>query len=511
MNSGDTQQEFEAFKVETSRRFEIETLTVIILGASGDLAKKKTYPALYDLFSHSYMPKKCVNIVGFARSSYSDDDFRNKISPYLPSGDKDMVDRFLSICSYFQGQYGSTESFASLNRYLLDKENVECSSNGVNRMFYFAIPPNVFIPSARAISVAARSQHGWNRIVVEKPFGHDLESALQMSSELTSIWHEDDIYRIDHYLGKEIVQNLLVFRFGNIFLEPLMNSHYVKAVKITFKEDFGTQGRGGYFDNYGIIRDIMQNHLMQVLTLVAMEPPVKVAGLGYSNFVRDAKVNVLHTISPLTADDVVIGQYIANDKGDDGYLDDPTVPSDSRTPTFAQARFRIHSPRWEGVPFIMKAGKALDERKAEIRIQFKEAPGAHFMFFGQDSPCNELVMRLQPDQSVYFKVNVKKPGLYSQMVQSELDLSYNTRYKEVYAPDAYTRLLLDTMRGSQATFVRSDELEGSWRIFDPLLHDLEERKVIPEPYVHGSRGPASADKMAEMLGIVRNEKYSYNI
>jgi glucose-6-phosphate 1-dehydrogenase len=376
-------------------------------------------------------------------------------------------------------------------------------------MFYFAIPPNVFIPSARAIDVAARSKRGWNRIVVEKPFGHDLQSALEMSSQLTSMWSEDDIYRIDHYLGKEIVQNLLVFRFGNIFLEPIMNNRYVSSVKITFKENFGTQGRGGYFDNYGIIRDIMQNHLMQVLTLVAMEPPVKVAGEGYSNFVRDAKVNVLRTMSPLTLDDIILGQYVANDKGDEGYLDDPTVPPNSRTPTFAQARFKIHSPRWEGVPFIMKAGKALDERKAEIRIQFQEVPGAHFMFFGQDSPPNELVMVLQPDQAVYFKVNVKKPGLYSQMEQSELDLSYGHRYKEVYAPDAYTRLILDTLRGSQATFVRSDELEGSWKIFDPLLRELEERQVVPEPYVYGSRGPPLADDMTNRLGVKCNERYKY--
>lgn len=190
----------------------------------------------------------------------TDEAFRLKIKGFLPTDEAsaDTVERFLGTCCYFQGQYGSGEAFSALHTFLLDKEAVACSSNGVNRLFYFAIPPNVFIPSARAIDQAARSLNGWNRIVVEKPFGHDLESALQMSSELTALWGEDEIYRIDHYLGKEMVQNLIVFRFGNIFLEPLMNSRYVESVKITFKENFGTQGRGGYFDNYGIIRDIMQ-------------------------------------------------------------------------------------------------------------------------------------------------------------------------------------------------------------------------------------------------------------
>lgn len=257
-DNDDSSREYEAFKVQKNVQYDRETLSVIVLGASGDLAKKKTYPALFDLFSHGFLPKKCVNIVGFARSESSDEDFREKIEAFLPKDDSDMVSRFLSICCYFQGQYGSEESFSKLNTFLLEKEAVACSENGVNRLYYFAIPPNVFIPSAKAIDAAARSQHGWNRVVVEKPFGHDLESALQMSSQLTEMWDEDDIYRIDHYLGKEIVQNLIVFRFSNIFLEPLMNNRYVESIKITFKEDFGTQGRGGYFDNYGIIRDIMQ-------------------------------------------------------------------------------------------------------------------------------------------------------------------------------------------------------------------------------------------------------------
>jgi glucose-6-phosphate 1-dehydrogenase len=279
------------------------------------------------------------------------------------------------------------------------------------------------------------STSGWTRLIVEKPFGRDYDSSKKLASELGALFTEDHIYRIDHYLGKEMVQNLIMFRFGNIFLEPLLCSKYVHSVQITFKENFGTEGRGGYFDNFGIIRDVMQNHLTQVLSILAMEPPVQLVGDGSANYIRDAKVRVLQAISPVTVQDVVLGQYVANSNGDIGYKDDLTVPTDSKTPTFCQAIMHVHTPRWEGVPFIMKAGKALDERKSEIRIQFKDAP-AHAFLFGlptepgsghEELPRNELVLRLQPTEAVYMKINVKRPGLSSESVQSELDLSYRTR------------------------------------------------------------------------------------
>jgi glucose-6-phosphate 1-dehydrogenase len=510
-----------------------------VLGASGDLAKKKTFPALFDLFRHQYIPAS-VNIVGYARSELPYEQFCAKIKSFLKGTEEEIL-AFLARCSYHAGAYDSSEDFIKLHNSLTALElNNKCGCTGSNRLFYFAIPPNIFIPAASAISENAQSHHGWTRVVVEKPFGHDLTSAVDMSRRLQALWREDQIYRIDHYLGKEMVQNLTIFRFGNTFLEPLLNNRHVSVVKISFKEDFGTMGRGGYFDNYGIIRDIMQNHLMQVLTLVAMEPPVRVAGEGYPNYIRDSKVNVLRAIPPLRLEDVIIGQYVANESGDKGYLDDPTVPPDSNTPTFAQVVLRVRTPRWEGVPFIMKAGKALDERKAEIRIQFKDAPAADYLFNGEGCPRNELVMRLQPSEAVYMKVsplsapppssapmwsqvNVKKPGLFTSMEQSELDLSYHTRYPpysscllsslfrfpNVYSPDAYTRLLLDTLRGSQATFVRSDELEASWQIFDPLLKEMEASKKQPLPYVYGSRGPPEADEFAENI-FTRNSQYSWN-
>jgi len=277
----------------------------------------------------------------------------------------------------------------------------------------------------------------------------------------------------------------------------------VSSVTITFKEDFGTQGRGGYFDNYGIIRDIMQNHLMQVLTLVAMEAPVTVSGTGHSgNHIRNAKVQLLRSMSTVKMEDVVVGQYVGDGNGNEGYLEDPTVPEGSVCPTYAVAVLKINNRRWDGVPFIMKAGKALDERKAEIRIQFKEAPAVDYMFQGQALARNEFVMRIQPDEAIYLKCCTKAPGLRTEATTSELDLSYKTRFTESYSPDAYTRLILDSVRGKQATFVRSDELLESWRIWTPILQQLEQQKADPTKYVYGSQGPEEGEELMKKYGFV---------
>lgn len=276
----------------------------------------------------------------------------------------------------------------------------------------------------------------------------------------------------------------------------------MQSVIITFKEDFGTKGRGGYFDSSGIIRDVLQNHLTQILSLVAMEPPVAVTGEQESaNFVRDEKVKVLNCIDPVKLEDCVLGQYLAPEDGSEpSYTGDPTVPDDSVTPTFATMILWIKNPRWDGVPFILKAGKALDERKGEIRIQFKRAPAASRMFAGQDCAANELVMRLQPDEAVYMKANVKSPGLKTTPVTSELDLSYALRYADEEMFDAYTRLILEVIRGRQSTFVRDDELKAAWDIFTPLLHRIEQERIKPIPYEFGSRGPPESDQLIQRRG-----------
>mmetsp|Transcript_25223 Transcript_25223/g.33480 ORF Transcript_25223/g.33480 Transcript_25223/m.33480 type:complete len:555 (-) Transcript_25223:426-2090(-) len=480
-----------------------EWLTVFVAGASGDLAKKKTYPSLFDLFRHSFLPPNTI-IVGYARSPTPDADFRAKIKGFLKGGTEEEKDAFLKICIYRNGGYDSTEAV----RKVFDEVNVmEKSCPTYNRLYYFAIPPTVFVPIGKSIKEAAidveEPGRGWSRLIVEKPFGHDLASFESLHKDISALYTEDYIYRIDHYLGKEIVQNLIILRFSNTIYEPLWNNKHISSVTITFKEDFGTQGRGGYFDKSGIIRDIIQNHLMQVMSLVAMEPPVAATGhADAANFVRDEKVKVLNCVEPVTLDDCVLGQYLASEDGTEpAYLDDDTVPDDSVTPTFATTILYVKNPRWEGVPFILKAGKALNERKAEIRIQFKKPSGLTGLFPDTHVPTNELIMRLQPNEAVYMKANVKSPGLATNIMTSELDLSYKSRFAGTELFDAYTRLILEVIRGRQATFVRDDEIRASWKIFTPLLKKIVDDKVKPIPYKFGSRGPVESDELLKKIGF----------
>ena len=535
------------------------SLSIFVIGASGDLAKKKTYPSLLALFIGGFLPQDVgegggdaahrVRIVGYSRSKKTDDEFRAHLRPYLVKkaqsvlgsdggggggggggGDPAaVVDRFLRHCVYRPGQYDGEARMAEVAAEALRWEE-GTGTDAHHRMFYMAIPPLLFVPVGTVVSRTAQSGAGWNRVIVEKPFGHDSESARQLSTSLAALFDETQLYRIDHYLGKEMVQNLLVMRFGNIQYEPLWNRDFVNCVIITFKEDIGTFGRGGYFDKSGIIKDVIQNHLMQVLSLVAMEAPVRCAGRGYSNFVRDEKVKVLRCIPPVAPGDVVLGQYAAGvdprtGEAAPGYTDDPSVPTGadgrpSQTETFATVVLRVNNARWEGVPFILKAGKALNQRKAEIRIQFKQPPGSRTMFPGMEVPNNELVMRLQPNEAVYFKTNVKQPGLKTRPSQVELDLSYQERFADSMgnAPDAYTRLLLDVLRGKQATFVRDDELQAAWDIFTPLLHKMyppdggPRSADVPEvvKYAFGSRGPEESDRIVRKLGYRRwSESYEW--
>lgn len=494
-------------------------LSIVVLGASGDLAKKKTYPALMDLYLNGFLPQWVV-IVGYARSAAQPDEFLGKIRPWLLKFESDerKVEAFLDRCTYFQGSYDSPDDFARLNDalYQMENSNVEVfqqtkhATPGVtNRLFYFAIPPDAFLSSATSIKASAMSDTGFTRLIVEKPFGHDYQSAEKLVRDLGGLFSEEYIYRIDHYLAKELVQNLYMFRFGNTWMEPTFNHHYISSVQITFKEPFGTEGRGGYFTNYGIIRDVIQNHLMQVLSIVAMEPPPRVQGEDAGTFIRDAKNNVLRCIEPVKPEDVVIGQYIGAD-GKPGYLEDDSIKDKEKAklvPTFAAVVLRINNPRWAGVPFVLKAGKALDQKKVDVRIQYKDPPAARGIFGDQPIARNELVMRLQPDESVYMKINVKEPGLHSNPIQTEMDLSYKDRYANVYNPDAYTRLILEALRGSQGNFVRSDELLNSWKVFDPLLENLEKiERRVPVPYKYGSRGPKEADQLLATAGGFKFEQ-----
>jgi len=487
-------------------------LIIFVIGASGDLAKKKTYPSLFSLFCYGNLPKK-THIVGYARSKKSNEDFRAGLDSYLKLSNShhtaEKKKEFLDSLTYFAGGYDDGAALTQLSNEM----DALYPSGPCNRLFYFAIPPNVFVPIGKNIKANGLTERGWNRLIIEKPFGHDLESFRELQSDMGGLFTEDQIYRIDHYLGKEMVQNLLVMRFTNQFLEPIWNREHVNSVTITFKENFGTQGRGGYFDNFGIIRDVMQNHLLQVMSLVAMEPPVQASGQNYSNYVRDQKVQVLNAIEPIKIDDVITGQYIMdpeNPNSEPGYLEDPTVPDNSVTPTYCTAVMYVNNPRWAGVPFIMKAGKALNERKSEVRIQFKTPAATKYMFPNTEVEPNEFVMRLQPDEAVYMKQNIKEPGLKTMPVVSQMDLTYKESFPDELIPDAYTRLILDVLRGRQAAFVRDDELEAAWKIFSPLLHQLDAEQLKPIPYKFGSRGPAESDRLTERLGYkYHNGKYQY--
>ncbi|KAG8982729.1 Glucose-6-phosphate 1-dehydrogenase, partial [Tulasnella sp. 427] len=284
-----------------------------------------------------------------------------------------------------------------------------------NRIFYFALPPSVFLNVAAGLKKNNYTEKGENRIIVEKPFGKDLESSREMMTKLKTDWQEDETFRIDHYLGKEMVKNMLVLRFANIAFSAAWDKNSISNVQITFKEPFGTEGRGGYFDEFGIIRDIQQNHLLQVLTVLTMERPVSFS----AEDIRDEKVKVLRAIPPIERKDVLLGQYVGAN-GNPGYLDDDTVPKGSVCPTFAALTLWINNPRWEGVPFILKAGKALNEAKVEVRIQYKDVTSGIF----RDIARNELVIRIQPSEAVYIKMNVKTPGLVTRAMPTEMDLTY---------------------------------------------------------------------------------------
>ncbi|KAF7130291.1 hypothetical protein RHSIM_Rhsim10G0011000 [Rhododendron simsii] len=542
-------------------------LSVVVLGASGDLAKKKTFPALFNLYRQGFLLSNEVHIFGYARTKISDDELRNRIRGFLIQGkgasDEQLeeLSKFLQLIKYVSGSYDSAEGFQLLDKEIseheVSKKTIEGSSR---RLFYFALPPSVYPSVCKMIKNYCMNKSdlgGWTRIVVEKPFGKDLDSSEKLSDQIGELFEEPQIYRIDHYLGKELVQNLLVLRFANRFFMPLWNRDNIDNVQIVFREDFGTEGRGGYFDEYGIIRDIIQNHLLQVFCLVAMEKP----GSLKPERIRDEKVKVLQSVLPIKDEEVVLGQY-------DGYKDDPTVPDNSNTPTFATVVLRIHSERWEGVPFILKAGKALNSRKAEIRVQFKDVPGD--IFKCQKQGRNEFVIRLQPKEAMYMKLTflvpevraetlwsrvakhdhpvvldflsckklkgsklynvvkvkcsvsllsyiahrldyslmqVKQPGLEMSTVQSELDLSYGQRYQGLTIPEAYERLILDTIRGDQQHFVRRDELKAAWEIFTPLLHRIDNGELKPTLYQPGSRGPEEADQLLERSGYVQTHGY----
>ncbi len=469
-------------------------VTVVVAGASGDLAKRKIFPAFFSLFCRNLLPRDFF-VVGFARTAMSDDVFRSGLRSHLscryspPSSCGRLMDEFLGRCFYVSGSYDSREAFLDLYQKL---KKIEACVDAC-RIFYLAVPPSVFSAISHALAgsglVACGRDVPWTRVVVEKPFGEDRRSSDELVRMLAAVFAEDQLYRIDHYLGKEVVQNLLVLRFANLIFEPVWNSKYVRCVHIDWREKAGAGGRAGYFDSYGIIRDVMQNHLLQILALTAMDEPGRMDADG----IRAAKSSVLRSVAPALLGDTVLGQY-------QGYRQEAGVAPDSMTPTFAATVLHLNNDRWRGVPFLISAGKALNANLTEVRICFRPVAERRFCTATGCPEPNRIRIRVQPDEAIYVDIVTKRPGLEVSFDAKPMDLIYREAFKDVI-PDAYERLLLDVIAGDRSLFISVDELSASWDVFTPLLDEIHDRALAPDLYERGGVGPASARMLAERHGV----------
>lgn len=459
-------------------------MTLVIIGATGDLTRRLLFPALYRLWALKELPP--LRIVGYAVEDWSRDKFRTHLSDnvkqFAEKFDSHAWDRLAQHIDYQQGDL-TAASLASL------KDKITEST-----LFYLALPPQLFGDAAEGLGAAglSKSESGWRRLVVEKPFGWDLESAEVLRKRIHRDWEENQVYRIDHFLGKETTQNLLVFRFANRFLEPVWNSSNVSQVQITVGETLGVEGRWRYYDQAGALRDMIQNHLMQLFTLTAMDPP----GTWDAEVMREHKVEVLRSVrtaSPSQVEHMAVrGRYTAGSidgQNVPGYLDEQGIPKDSHTETFAAVKLYVDNWRWHGVPFYLRSGKRLAARFSEIAIQLKEVPSG---LFGRHL-SNWLVFRMWPDHCIDVVAWAKAPGL--QLNTREIVLA--TPYEKTEEPDysAYEQLLLDALKGDRAYFLRFDEVEESWRILKPVLTAWESGQ--PDPYEAGSQGPETQDRIMQ--------------
>ena len=479
-----------------------EPTTLVIFGGTGDLARRKLLPALFQLGFKGRLPEN-LRVVGFARQKLSDDGFRDLM--------RDSVREFGSLAPltgewamfaknlfYVPGNLDSPEDYYRLQSRL---EALEEGRDTANRLFYLSVAPRFFESAIYNLGSSGlagepglgRVEHGWRRAVIEKPFGRDLESAQTLNEAVGRVFDESQVYRIDHYLGKETVQNLLVFRFSNTIFEPLWNRNYVDNIQITAAEEVSVEDRAGYYDNSGVIRDMVQNHLLQLLTMVAMEPPNPMD--AYSQ--RNHKIEVLRAIrrwGPAeAAQNTVLGQY-------KGYLEEPGVAPGSSTPTFAALRLYVDNWRWQGVPFYLRTGKSMAEKVTEIVIQFKRPP--HMMFSaapGEEISPNSLALCLQPDEGVHLRFGVKVPDQGMIMDSKDMSFHYESAFKDQDIPEAYERLLQDALEGDASLFIRSDHIEQAWRIVEHLLDNQSGvGNQRPDQYDPGSWGPEnSASLLAE--------------
>lgn len=461
-------------------------ITIVIYGASGDLTHRKLMPALFNLFRKGRMPED-FHLVGFARSEISNESFRETMLQGVKEfGGNDVNpeqwEQFSARISYFMGSYSVPEYFDRLAKYL-----GEIEKGPVNRIYYLATPPDVFAQVANDLGRTGMvdESDGWRRLIVEKPFGIDLDSAKSLNQALQSVLAEKQIYRIDHYLGKETVQNLLVFRFANTIFEPVWNRNFIDNVQITVSEEVGVGHRAKFYDKVGVLRDMFQNHLLQLLALVAMEPPASYK----ADALRDERVKVLEALRPIAGEEIrtncIQGQY-------EGYLSEDGVQAGSRTATYGAVRLFVDNWRWQGVPFYLRSGKALAEKLTEIRIQFKCPP--HLMFqlpLDYQMTPNILVLQLQPKEGIHLRFEAKVPDTAAEMRSVDMDFFYRDAFGPNAIPDAYERLLLDAINGDASLFTRADQVELGWQFFDPIIKEYENEGAAIPVYIYpqGSEGP----------------------
>lgn len=479
---------------------------LVIFGAAGDLTKRKLAPALYNLVKANLLPGNFA-VVGFSHDDLSRDQFQSQLTSFLPTEDKGTShwSWFVERLYYVRGGFSDTDAYAALKQRLTDLDLQYGTQS--NYLFYLATAPKFFAPIAEQLAnakLSVQENNQWRRLVIEKPFGHDLESARALNQQLKAVLKESQIYRIDHYLGKETVQNILVFRFDNAIFEPIWNRRYVDHVQITNAETVGVEQRGGYFDTAGTLRDMVPNHLMQLLSLTTMESPVSFQ----ADAVRNEQAKVLHAIQPLDSEDVlhssVRGQYgegNLNGHTVPGYRTEPGVSAESRTETFAALKLCIDNWRWAGVPFYLRTGKRMAKRHTEITIQFKRTP---FTIF-RHSPIHELhtnrlVIQIQPTEGISLSFGAKVPGPVLRVGSVDMSFEYS-KYFQAEAYTGYEVLLYDCMIGDATLFQRADMVEAGWSVVDPVL---DVWKVLPPRkfpnYAAGSWGPKAADELLEQDG-----------
>jgi glucose-6-phosphate 1-dehydrogenase len=478
--------------------------TLVIFGATGDLAARKLLPAIYNLGLGGLLPER-FRVVGIGRSASDRDAFRDAareaIADHSRTGiEADAWEALEPQLDYLNGDFDGPQLFEALKERLRDAER----DGPTQRVFYLAVSPRFFAPIARALADAGLGAGAEppTRLMLEKPFGHDLASALELNSEMSSAFDESQVFRIDHYLGKETVQNLQVLRFANGILEPVWNRRYVEHVQITMAEDIGIGRRAAYYDSVGAIRDVVQNHLMQLLALVGMEAPVRFD----ADTIRDEKVKLLNSVRRYdpnqVADYVVRGQYGAGWIGGEevpAYRDEEGVPDDSRTETYVAMRVEVDNWRWAGTPFYLRAGKRLPRRVTEIAVRFRPVP--HLPFARSDigdAEPNEMVLSVQPDEGVSLRLVAKIPGQTMSVRPVQMEFKYGTSFLGD-SPEAYERLLHDALLGDATLFTRADEVEAEWRIVDPILEAWASASA-PPIYEAGSQGPPEADELLAVRG-----------